>query len=90
MSLFFVQKAGGIIAELREMNVSLLDWEARAVLVSLTSEIARLQHIANTSEDEAADAGNDCLELVGLKERLEKEAVTVFGAQITNFDNEAM
>ncbi|OZG73752.1 hypothetical protein BTA51_08040 [Hahella sp. CCB-MM4] len=80
------------MAELREMHVSLLDWETRAVLESLTNEIARLKRIAETAndEDEATDAGNDCLELLGLKERLENEAVDVFGKQIIDFDNEAV
>lgn len=75
---------------LRELSVSLLDWEARAILEALSNEIERLKCIANTSddEDEAADAGNDCLELVGLKERLEADAVAVFGSQITDFGNE--
>ncbi|WP_417502460.1 hypothetical protein [Marinobacter sp.] len=84
------QKAGGVMSTLRELKISLLDWETRAILESLSKEIDRLKEVAKTSddEDEAADAGNDCLELVGLKERLESEAVAVFGSQISNFSSE--
>lgn len=80
------------MSTLRELKISLLDWEARAILESLSKEIERLKEIAEKSddEDEAANAGNDCLELVGLKERLESEAVAVFGSQITNFSNEVI
>lgn len=77
---------------IRELKVSLLDWETRAILESISKEIERLRQVAETAddEDEASDAGNDCLELVGLKERLESEAVAVFGAQIKNFSNETV
>ncbi|MBB3059281.1 MULTISPECIES: hypothetical protein [Microbulbifer] len=75
---------------LRELKTSLLDWEARVVLESLSREIQRLKDIAenSTDEDEAADAGNDCLEVVGLKERLETEAASVFGDQIKDFSRD--
>lgn len=74
---------------LRELKTSLLDWEARAVLEAISRELARLKVLAEESEDEdeAADAGNDFLELAGLKERLEQEAIDVFGEQICNFNN---
>ncbi|WP_417520595.1 hypothetical protein [Marinobacter sp.] len=87
-----VQKAGGVMSTLRELKISLLDWETRAILESLSKEIDRLKEVAKTSddEDEAADAGNDWLELVGLKERLESEAVAVFGSQISNFSSEVI
>lgn len=77
------------MANLRELTVSLLDWETRAVLESLTREMQRLKVLAETSdnEDEAADAGNDFLEVAGLLERMQSEAKSVFGDQITNFDN---
>jgi len=75
---------------LRELKTSLLDWEARVVLESLSREIQRLKDIAenSTDEDEAADAGNDCLEVVGLNERLETEAASVFGDQIKDFSRD--
>lgn len=77
------------MANLRELTVSLLDWETRAVLESLTREMQRLKVLAEASdnEDEAADAGNDFLEVAGLLERMQSEAKSVFGDQITNFDN---
>lgn len=73
------------MAKLRELTVTLLDWEARAVLHALASEKQRLLEISRTSTDdnEAADAGNDCLEVSELLERLESEAKSVFGEQIT-------
>ncbi|KEQ12198.1 hypothetical protein [Endozoicomonas numazuensis] len=77
------------MAVIREMNVALLDWETRLLLESLDKELARLKAICDTSEDEdeAADAGNDYLEAKGLKERLEKEAISIFGSQISCFEN---
>ena len=77
------------MASLRELTVSLLDWEARAVLLALSRERHRLLELAETSvdENEAADAGNDCLEISGLLERLESEAKSVFGDQVITFEN---
>jgi len=74
----------------REIKVSFLDWEARIILESVTNELERLKKIAETSNDEniAADAGNDYLEVLGLKERLEDEMVSIFGEQIKNFSRE--
>jgi len=76
------------MSTLRELKISLLEWETRAILESLSKEIERLKRVAETSEDEDEAAGNDCLELVGLKERFESEAVAVFGSQISNFSSE--
>ncbi|MDP5208251.1 hypothetical protein [Microbulbifer sp. 2205BS26-8] len=78
------------MSTIREMKISLLDWEARIVLESLTKELQRLKNINETSEDEdeAAEAGNDYLEVASLKERLESEAVTIYGEQIKNFSQE--
>ena len=75
------------MTNLRELDLSLLDWETRYILESVSKEMARLKTIAEKSqnEDEAADAGNDYIEISGLKERLEKEAISVFGNQIVNF-----
>ena len=74
----------------RELNVTLLDWEARYILESISKEMKRLKTVAEESdnENEAADAGNDYLEIAGLKERFEAEAKNVFGDQIVNFNNE--
>ncbi len=78
------------MANLRELNLSLLDWETRYILESISKEMTRLKTVSEESEDEdeAADAGNDYLEISGLKERLEKEAKATFGDQILNFNNE--
>ena len=74
----------------RELNVTLLDWEARYILESISKEMKRLKTVAEESDDEnmASDAGNDYLEIAGLKERFEAEAKNVFGDQIVNFNNE--
>ena len=52
----------------------------------------RLKVLAETSddEDEAADAGNDFLEVSGLLERMQAQARSTFGDQITRFDNKAI
>jgi hypothetical protein len=69
------------MAEVREIKVSLLDWEARIVLESIERELQRLRHVTETSDDEdaVAEAGNDYLQVVGLKERLQEQAEAVFG-----------
>ena len=71
----------------RELNLTLLDWEARCILESISKEMARLKTIAEESEDEneAADAGNDYLEIAGITERLENEAKNVFGDQFSDY-----
>lgn len=80
------------MTELRELNTSLCDWEARYVLEALSNEKARLMKINQTSEDEdaVADAGNDYIELAGFYQRFEAEAVAVFGEQIKNFSREPL
>ncbi len=80
------------MANLRELNVNLLDWETRIILDSLHKEKHRLQALAQTSEneDEAADAGNDLMEVAGLLERMEASATAIFGAQINNFHSQAV
>ncbi|WP_225073843.1 hypothetical protein [Desulfuromonas sp. CSMB_57] len=69
----------------RELIFSILDWEARYILESISREMQRLKTVAEESddEDEAADAGNDYLEIAGLKERFESEAIKVFGNLIS-------
>lgn len=80
------------MATLRELNISLLDWEARYILESLSRELERLKTVSENADDEdaAADAGNDFLELVGLKERFESEAKAVFGDQIADFGQDGI
>ncbi|GAB1257716.1 hypothetical protein NBRC116494_22180 [Aurantivibrio plasticivorans] len=80
------------MATIREMNISSNDWETRYILESLAAEMNRLKTINATSEDEdeAADAGNDYIEISGLYERLCSEAVNVFGEQILNFSRESI
>ncbi len=71
----------------RELNLTLLDWEARCILESISREMQRLKTVAEESEDEdeAADAGNDYLEIAGFKERFESEAKKVFGDKIADY-----
>ncbi len=78
------------MANIRELHFSSSDWETRYILEALFSEMQRLKEInaTSTDEDEAADAGNDFLEVSGLYDRMSKEAVSVFGEQILNFNRE--
>ncbi|WP_444898365.1 hypothetical protein ACJJIW_18675 [Microbulbifer sp. JMSA004] len=87
-----IQKADCVMTHIKEMNSSLCDWETRIILEAITHEAERLKSICEKSEDEdeVADAGNDYLEVIGLKERLEKQAIEVFGQQITNFSREPL
>ncbi len=80
------------MTQLREISVTLLDWEARYILQSLSNELQRLKAIAESSEDpdDAADAGNDYIELSGLYEGLSKTAIEKFGKQIVDFSNERL
>ena len=80
------------MSNMRELNVQLNDWEIRYVLESLSKEMQRLKKINYESEceDEAADAGNDYIELSGFYERVSQSAVGVFGDQILNFDRETL
>lgn len=75
------------MAHLKELIISLTDWEVRTVLGALSREKERLKTINATSEDEdlAADAGNDYSELAGFEERIAVAAVAVFGEQIIEF-----
>lgn len=76
------------MAEVRELNVNLNDWETRYILSALSNEMSRLKKINAESEDEdeAADAGNDFLEISGFFERMSEEAVSLFGEQILRFE----
>lgn len=80
------------MANVRELQVSLVDWEVRAVLKALAAEKARLEQLASgaVGEDEAADAGNDGAEIAILLDRLEEQAKAVFGSQITQFDHKTL
>jgi RPA family protein len=84
------QKAGSVMATIREIEVSAIDSEARIILESLYREMERLKAINASSEDEgeAADAGNDYLEVSSLYDKIREIAVSTFGNQITNFSNE--
>ena len=46
------------MATLRELNISLLDWEARYILESLSRELDRLKAVSEISDDE--DDGRRC------------------------------
>lgn len=78
------------MAAVREIEAKFVDWEARYLLAALSREMERLKRINSESEDEdeAADAGNDYLEISGLYERLSSEAVSTFGGQILEFSDE--
>lgn len=58
------------------------------MLESLFREMNRLKLINATSEDEAAVAGNDYIEISGFYERLSDKAMLVFGEQILNFSRD--
>jgi hypothetical protein len=78
------------MTNIREIEISAIDSEACIILESLHREMERLKAInANSDdEDEAADAGNDCLEVSSLYNKVKETAVSTFGSQITNFSNE--
>ena len=78
------------MSEIRELKVTLNDWETRYVLESLSKEMDRLKSINRESddEDEVADAGNDYLEISSLFENLSSNAVSLFGEQILNFSHD--
>ena len=78
------------MTNIREIEILAIDSEARIILESLQREMQRLKSINANSEDEdeAADAGNDYLEVSSLYEKVESLAVSKFGPQITNFSNE--
>jgi len=75
------------MGSVRELDLKLTDWEVRYLLDALSKEMSRLRQINSESddEDEAADAGNDLLEMAGLFESLSEKAVATFGDQILNF-----
>lgn len=75
---------------IRELKVNLNDWETRYILESLSKEMAHLKVINASSEDEgeAADAGNDFIELSGLYDQMSSNAVEVFGQQILDFSRD--
>lgn len=80
------------MTNIREIKISAIDSEVRIILESLHREMERLKAInANSDdedEDEAANAGNDCLEVSSLYNKVKETAVSTFGSQITNFSNE--
>ncbi len=69
------------MSHIKEMNSVLCDWEVRIVLEAISREADRLKALCETSEDEdeVADTRNDYLEVIGLKEQLERQAISVFG-----------
>jgi hypothetical protein len=75
---------------IRELSVNLNDWETRYILESLSKEMAHLKTINASSqdEDEAADAGNDFIEVSGLYDQMSSNAVEVFGQQILDFSKD--
>lgn len=80
------------MAIIRELEVKLNDWETRYVLESLSREMERLKTInaESSDEDEAADAGNDFMEISSLYESVSKSAVDVFGKQILEFGRDEL
>ena len=79
------------MANVRHLDVALLDWEARLILKALSAEQQRLLTLAQETEDEdvAADAGNDSIEASLLLERVAEQAKSVFGDQIMVFSEVA-
>lgn len=77
---------------IRELELQLTDWEAKYVLEALSKEMTRLKIINQTSEDEdeAADAGNDYIELSGFFDKVSSKAKSTFGEQILTFSNEQL
>jgi len=80
------------MAIIRELEVKLTDWETRYVLDSLSREMERLKIINAESEDEdeAADAGNDFMEISSLYESVSKSAIEVFGKKILDFGRDEL
>jgi hypothetical protein len=80
------------MAIIRELEVKLNDWETRYVLESLSREMERLKTInaESSDEDEAADAGNDFMEISSLYESVSKSAIEVFGEQILEFGRDEL
>lgn len=80
------------MAIIRELEVKLNDWETRYVLESLSREMERLKTInaESSDEDEAADAGNDFIEISILYESVSKKAIEVFGNQILEFSRDEL
>ena len=78
------------MSNVRTVEISAVDSEARILLESLQHEMERLKNINATSEDEdeAIDAGNDYIEVASLYEKIKKISIPTFGEQITNFSNE--
>ena len=78
------------MAYIKSMNASLCDWEVRIIIEAIGREAERLKFVCENSDDEddIADAENDYLEVIGLKERIEEQAVDIFGEQITKFYRE--
>jgi hypothetical protein len=74
------------MAIIRELTIQLTEWESKILLELLAKEGTRLRRISgnSTDEDEQADAGNEFMEVDGLRERFEQEAKSVFGAEIKN------
>ena len=78
------------MAVIRELTFQLTEWEAKILLELLTKECTRLRRISGKSsdEDEQAEAGNEFMEVDGLRERFEHEAEEAFGAEVKNLRRE--
>jgi hypothetical protein len=78
------------MSNVRTIEITAVDSEARILLESLQHEMERLKRINATSEDEdeAIDAGNDYIEVSSLYEKIKNLSIPTFGEQITNFSNE--
>jgi hypothetical protein len=71
----------------RQIELPLVDGEARLILEALAELEAKWAHICDTSkdDDEIADYGNDLIALRLLIGKVKEAAVPVFGAGVTNF-----
>ena len=80
------------MAIIRELSLQLTEWESKILLELLSKECSRLRRISSKSqeEEEQAEAGNEFMEVDGLRERFEQEAVSVFGAEVKNLGRELL
>ncbi len=78
------------MSNIRTIEITVIDSEARILLESLRHEMERLKGINSNSEDEdeAADAGNDYIEVSSLYEKIKNISIPTFGEQIANFSND--
>ena len=80
------------MATIRELTLQITEWEAKILLELLGRECSRLRKVSSRSEDEdeQAEAGNEFMEVDGLRDRMERESVAVFGTEVKNLRRELL